>query len=164
MKEGHSFGSNIGTTISYPSYRGMCLSQIIIMIRNKSMNNKKQESHEPVFTTNHYSREIVHIPLSNSLEPAVVDQSDYDRLIAAGLSNQWTWNEFRRGYRKYGYVRCRVSQTKGEKVSLARLIARAKPGMIVKYRDGNPKNLCRNNLVLKKGNAKGMTLCQKKSQ
>ncbi len=114
---------------------------------------------KPVRSTDKHNTPIVLVPLANHSEPAIVDVSTFDRLMAEGFSDQWTFNQFINGYRRYGFVRCTNNKVHGRLSTIARLVTDASPGQVVKYRDRNPLNLRRYNLTLKNGNAKGATAC-----
>lgn len=100
---------------------------------------------------------IVQIPLANAPGRfATLDTDDFDRLRAAGISDQWFLNSDGHGN---AYVRVAM-RTKGRLaplgrlVSVSRLIVRAPPGRVVKHRDGDRTNLRRRNLTMKEGYAR----------
>jgi len=96
--------------------------------------------------------EIVRVPLANHPLPAIMDADDYDRLMAADLSNAWTLNEVGHGL---AYVRAGHSRAIGQLVTIARLIVDAGAGVMVRYRDKDRLNLRRDNLrVVTCGHAK----------
>lgn len=103
----------------------------------------------PVRTVNQSGREIVRVPLAKNMGTAVLDAPDFERLMALGLSPHWYLN----GTNKHGYVRAGLN-TRGNGVGVARVILGLGAGRIVKYRDGDSKNLMRSNLVVAKGAAK----------
>jgi len=80
------------------------------------------------------------------------DAADFDRLMALGVSDQW----FTHGNGKGNiYVQAQVYRAgKGRPETIARLILDLGWGKNVRYRDGNPCNLCRSNLYTEKGYAK----------
>lgn len=104
------------------------------------------------FCLDHDGEAIALIPLANHHKPAKILREDFDRLLAAGYSDQWTFNK---AGPPYSYVRCAVSNRRGNLVSVARLVLNAPPGRVVTYQDDNRLNLRRDNLALKPGNAKG---------
>jgi len=106
------------------------------------------------FCLDHDGEPIALVPLANHSKPAKVFRDDLDRLVAAGYSDQWTFNK---AGPPYSYVRCAVSNRRGNLVSVARLILNAPSGRVVTYLDENRLNLRRDNLTLKPGNAKGVT-------
>ncbi|CAA2143721.1 hypothetical protein [Hyphomicrobium sp. ghe19] len=68
-------------------------------------------------------------------------KSDYDALINdIKLSPNWLTPP--------GKDHVLASSITGSKVGVARVLLDAQPGMKVRYKDGNPLNLCRPNLVL----------------
>lgn len=76
--------------------------------------------------------------------------ADLDALKAAGVSPVFNFN--RAGKPAFGYVR--AQQLGGNTVTVARFIARAGRGQVVRYVDGNRLNLRRENLMLDQGRAK----------
>ena len=97
---------------------------------------------------------IALVPLANHTKPAKILREDLEHLLAAGYSDQWTFNQAGSGY---SYVRCAMSHRRGNLASVARLILNAPRGRVVTYLDENRLNLRRDNLALKPGNAKGAT-------
>ncbi len=95
---------------------------------------------------------VVHVPLANANEPAIIDSDAFDKLTAAGVSLCWTLNTA--GDRQHRYVRAPASGVTGGLVTVARIVMDAGPGQIVRYRDGDPLNLTRSNLYLTSGSAK----------
>ena len=87
---------------------------------------------------------IVHVPLANGLR-ATVDAADFDRLMRLGLRPTWVFNDNGRGCH---FVRSRFPLGIGtpNNIQVARAIMAPPPGCVVKYSDGNPLNLRRNNL------------------
>jgi len=89
------------------------------------------------------------VPLANSDQPARVLPEDLAEWRARGLSLLWTVNpNGRSSYTSALYVRAGCSAQPGCLATVARAIARAAPGQAVKYRDGNPRNLRRDNLYV----------------
>lgn len=103
----------------------------------------------PVRTIDQSGREIIRVPLAKAIGMAVLDAADFDQLMALGLSPHWYLN----GTTTHGYVRAGLN-TRGKGVGVARVILGVGSGRIVKYRDGDPTNLIRSNLVVAKGAAK----------
>lgn len=86
-------------------------------------------------------KSLVHVPLSRRGEQeAVIEQDDYQRLISAGVSPNW--------HTVGGSVTARTP--KGQRL-LGRIILGAEEGQTVRYQDGNPLNLRRDNLYLRYG-------------
>ena len=96
------------------------------------------------------------VPLANHSRPARIDAKDFEMLLAEGYSDQWNFNRVGQGY---GYVRCKDGKIKGGLSTVARLVLGAGKKQVVHYRDGDRRNLCRSNLYITKGNAKGATPC-----
>lgn len=86
---------------------------------------------------------IIEIPVSGLDKPALVDQADYGRLVAAGYKGRWCWNVAYHG--RLGYVRCR----KGRRMfTVAKLILGLPPGrsLQVQHCNGIRTDLRRINL------------------
>lgn len=83
------------------------------------------------------------------------DATDFDRLCSLGFSGRWFVHGNGHG-NEYVRVQCRIGQ-RGQPTTVARLILDVSSGRNVRYRDGNPLNLCRSNLYLEDGYAKGNT-------
>ena len=97
----------------------------------------------------------VAVPLANSIEPAILDTADYQKLQRDGFGSGWTFNSNGHGQ---AYVRASAPKMPGTLVSIARLIKGAKAGEVVGYHDDNRRNLRRHNLYIKAGKAKHSTL------
>lgn len=95
-------------------------------------------------------RAIVLVPLANYPVPAKLFEADFDALRAAGLTDHWTFNNTGNGH---AYVRAGHYSSPGKLITVARVIEGAGPRVAVKYADGNPLNLRRDNLYLGRGNA-----------
>jgi len=102
----------------------------------------------PVRTTAADGKEIVIVPLQGDGEAAIVDAADFDKLLDAGVSTQWT-AAGRKGSPRY--VRCAVNGQRGNAVQISRLITGAGQGQMVRYRNGNTYDLRRDNLVVTLG-------------
>lgn len=113
----------------------------------------KKTARKPVVLATEDGRQIVHVPLPKHPTPAIVYLEDFERLIALGISDQWLINQVR----EYAYVRAHLSTVCGGLTTLARHIARARKGEIVRYADGDPTNLLRENLYIERGHAPGAT-------
>lgn len=72
-------------------------------------------------------------------------KDDYDFLVKLGLSPNWS--SYRVGGNGY-YVTASASDTPSHRVLVARVLMDANAGEIVRYVDGNPLNLRRENLRL----------------
>lgn len=96
-----------------------------------------------VLTRDHDGRAIVLVPLAYSSERVKLLPDDYDKLVLAGVSAEWT----RRGT-EGRYVYC-GSRREGDLAIVARLIVGAGPGGQVNYHDGNRLNLRKENLWIR---------------
>jgi len=94
---------------------------------------------------------VVRIPLANG-GGAIVSKEAFDKLKADGVSLSWTFNY--NGQRTSGYVRTCCPAATGSLITLSRLITGAGRGEVVRYRDGNNRNLLESNLYLSSGRAK----------
>lgn len=77
---------------------------------------------------------------------ATLYKEDYDRLIELGAYKRWQLI-------KDKYVRCATRKGQGH-VMIARALVNCPPGYCVVYLDGNPLNLRRENLGIRKGQGK----------
>lgn len=109
----------------------------------------KQPKRQPTFTTDNDGLPIVLVPLANG-RVATVDLSDWEDLLCAGLTPQWTLNDSGNGF---AYVR---AQGRENLVVVARVITGAGRREIVRYCNGDHLDLRRRNLrVTSGGRAKG---------
>ncbi len=96
----------------------------------------------PRFFTDTTGKEFVSVPVLHSPNPAILSGDDYRLMIEAGVSGNWSLAS--------GYVRapsgCRPFTGHQNAANIARIITRAGPRCIVRYRDGNPLHLWRGNL------------------
>lgn len=69
---------------------------------------------------------------------------DYEYLMGLGLSPAWNLSP-------KGYVSAPAYRAKGGQIGVARVLLDAGPGDLVRYYDGNPSNLRRENLSLAAG-------------
>ncbi len=99
----------------------------------------------------------VRVPLANSDEFAEAYADDYADLLRKGLTGNWQLNAPNRigRCRIAGYVQCSApAEIDGRRytiVGVARIIAGAGAGKIVRYRDRNRLNLRRDNLRITRG-------------
>ena len=84
---------------------------------------------------------------------ATLDAVDWDRLVADGVSQNWVLNASKKSYPLQSYVRVRMPGFGLRQV--AQLVAQTRRGCGISYRDGNPLNLRRSNLVIGGGRSKG---------
>lgn len=85
---------------------------------------------------------VVEVPLSREGRRAIVDRDDFEALVGAGISDQWSVMKAR----DREYVRVRCPYVKGGATTVARIIMNAPTDLVVRYADGNPFNLRRSNL------------------
>lgn len=89
-------------------------------------------------------REVSYVPLGRSgSKTAVLYKDDLDYLMRLGVGNRWIANP------NQNYVLC-FGNKPGKRIMVARLLLNAGPGNRVHYKDGNPLNLRRDNLSLKR--------------
>ena len=103
-----------------------------------------QPKRQPTFTTDSDGDPIAIMPLAQG-EPATVDADVLDELVRQGVTLNWTWNLSGDGY---GYVR---AEGPVNLVTIARVIMKPPLGFIVRYRNGNRRDLRRKNLYLERG-------------
>src|SRR5690606_24610858 len=103
----------------------------------------------PLRTVDALGRATCEVALADGHRLATRAAAAFLALMEAGLTRNWYLN----GNALTRYVRAAVN-ARGNGVGVARLIMRAGPGQIVKYRDGNVTNLCRENLWVTKGASK----------
>jgi hypothetical protein len=92
---------------------------------------------------------VVLVPLAGGGH-ATLDAPDFAELKRIGLSTSFYLN----GKDPHLYVKAGLWRTKGRGVGVARIVAGAGPGQVVKYRDKDRTNLRRRNLVLNSGCSK----------
>lgn len=88
------------------------------------------------------------MPLANSTEPAEIFEEDFEAIVRAGGGPNWTFNPAgpERRYVRTQMRRGSRDARAGHLETVARLVAGAREGQKVKYRDGNRLNLRRTNL------------------
>lgn len=87
--------------------------------------------------------QIAQVPIGPSgAESVTMDKQDYDHLIELGVSGNWSSIN--------GYAVCNSRIGKPRKLLVARVLVDAKAGEIVRYKDGNKRNLRRDNLSVEK--------------
>lgn len=114
-------------------------------VKKQHSNDADEAARMPYRALDRLSKPMIKVPLKNG-GTAVVDVEDFERLVKGGLSPKWFLN----GTGSHQYVRA-PSTTKGGLVGVARLIAGAKEGEIVKYKNGDRTCLLRRNLEISKG-------------
>jgi hypothetical protein len=106
----------------------------------------KKRNTTPTHSVDHDGLAIVRVPLANG-GTAKLFPDDYDGLLSQGLASHWASNDSGNGY---AYVKCRNPRHSLGFVIVARCIAKAMPGQMVKYQDGDRMNLRLDNLKLVK--------------
>jgi len=111
----------------------------------------KQRIRRAPTLTQHLGEVVSLVPLANSGQYAMVEPETLAELEALGVSLQWVLNETKGG--RYRYVRAaplKHSQIAAGRslLSVAPIIISASRDEQVTYRDGNPLNLLRSNLVI----------------
>ena len=104
-------------------------------------------------TTGADGQQLAYIALGDSGRRATLYAEDYRRLMDTGFSPCWQHTGDGRGH---AYATLGAYNAKGVDclVPVARLVAQAKAGQIVRYADGNPLNLRSENLKLRAGVAR----------
>lgn len=77
---------------------------------------------------------------------ALVDRDDWEFLQKLGVSTAWNLST-------YGTVIAGAARAPGRNVRIGRVLLDLGAGKVVKYRDGDPKNLTRDNLYVEDGSA-----------
>jgi hypothetical protein len=104
---------------------------------------KRNRPRKVVFTTDKQGRKVVLVGLSDGHCQARLMTEDWELLVAQDAHTGWCLNSTGNGH---AYVRCGRERFHGSLETVARLIMEAGPGDVVRYRDGNRLNLCRDNL------------------
>lgn len=94
---------------------------------------------KPIFTTDKDGADIALVFVKHGSKPAKLLRGDFEDLTKAGFIDHWTLNS---GYVK-GY-----SQVIGNAHGIARAIMKAPVGKLVMYRDRDPLNLRKDNLMI----------------
>ena len=93
----------------------------------------------PKYALDDLKQSVVHVPLSDG-SCAIVSASDFQRLANLGVTDQWTVNS---NGNSAVYVRCRH---RGKMHIVARLIAGMSSNTLIRYKNGNCRDLRRSNL------------------
>ncbi len=112
---------------------------------------KTKERRKPVRTTDPDGTPVVLVPIKHSDLCATVNEEDFDRMMEAGFSDQWWFEETYPGCK---YVRVTDPSLASNNLTISRLVVEAGARQIVKYRDGDRLNLRRENLYTLVGHAK----------
>ena len=117
------------------------------------MTKQRKQQAAPQFTTDADGQQLVHVALANTDQRATLYAEDYQRLISAGFSRHWSFNDNGNGS---AYVKANGRRADGRqtKVRIARLIAGAGKGEHVRFADGNTRNLRADNLRIQRARAR----------
>lgn len=97
---------------------------------------------------------VVHVALARPRGLfAVLDEADYGQWAAEGLPVAWYLSG--NGHSNFARLLFTDGNVAGKKSTVARRLLRLGRGQCVGYNDRNPLNLCRKNLRVSKGFAKG---------
>jgi hypothetical protein len=89
-------------------------------------------------------RKLVSVPDGRLKSKFVLYETDFDDLMALGVSPLW----------HYYHDSIAIVRSGGKEVAVGRLIRDAREGQIVITQDGNPFNLRRDNLLIASGQSK----------
>lgn len=99
----------------------------------------------PIETITEDGKEIAYVTLGGKHGiRAELYKEDFDFLVKLGLSPNWACYQGGQGF----YVTAAAKDTPSNRVLVARVLMDAAAGQIVRYRDSNPLNLRKDNLVL----------------
>ncbi|OZB59014.1 MAG: hypothetical protein B7X39_13020 [Lysobacterales bacterium 14-68-21] len=113
---------------------------------------KHKQRAATTFTTDASGRRIAHVALSGTTERTKLLADDLDRILADGYSPLWSFT-ITGGDRWYVLVPANNPKGRQRTLTVARLVAQAGRGQIVKYADGDRLNLLPENLLVKEGTA-----------
>jgi hypothetical protein len=117
---------------------------------------KKVKHRAPtIFTIDSEGRCLAHVALAETNERATLYAEDLERVLAEGWSPFWSYTSTDKSapHRRYVLVNAIGARGQPRSLTIARLVAKASKGQHVKYADGDRLNLCRENLLVKKGGA-----------
>lgn len=120
-------------------------------LRSTSNRRAGRVRRKPFTTLDSGGRKVVIVPLAGG-QSAKLFPDDFAAIRRAGFSDQWVFNLSGRGH---PYVRVGCARVSGSLLSVARIILSPGHGKRVRYRDGNPLNLRRDNLYVTAGRAFG---------
>jgi hypothetical protein len=107
---------------------------------------------DPIRSRDEQGNPIVRVPVDRKgIQWATLDETNFDRLRASGVSLTWFFNDSGNGH---SYVKADAPGASGRLVSVPRLIMRAGPKEIVRYVTRDRLDLRRRNLTVAKGKAK----------
>lgn len=111
---------------------------------------KTKQQRDPTYSIDPLGNRLAHISMANTDRKAVIYAEDFARLMAAGFSRCWKFNQNGHGN---GYPTLNAFSPEGfnREVMVARLVAEAPRGWCVSTRDGDSLNLRRDNLEFKRG-------------
>jgi len=118
---------------------------------------KKIKQQAPTsYTTDAHGQRLAHVAMANTGQRATLYADDLDRLLAAGFSAHWHWCKTNPRFR-YVLASARTPAGEQRSITIARLIAGAGKGQVVKYIDGDRANLRRDNLRIARGTGRTQT-------
>lgn len=111
---------------------------------------KRKQQRATTYSFDPLGNRLAHISMANTDRKVVMYAVDFARLIAAGFSQRWKYNQDGHGN---GYPTLNAFSPEGfnREVMVARLVAEAPRGWCVSTRDGDSLNLRRDNLEFKRG-------------
>ena len=106
--------------------------------------------------TTYYTRDargnqLAHVAVNGTRDRAVLHADDLARILDEGWSPHWSLQNT--GCHRYVLVWAHGPKGKPRTLTVARLVANAGKGEIVRYADGDRLNLRRDNLLVRKGTA-----------
>jgi hypothetical protein len=107
------------------------------------MTETKPRAIEPRVPKLNPDTNTVEVPLHGSERPAIIDQADFEAILAAGYSDQWRAVAAGTGR---VYVCVSSPYHDNQRATVARLIMKPMEGDAVRYRDDDTLNLRRSNL------------------
>lgn len=98
----------------------------------------------PIRVTTENGRSLAHVPVGpKGVIEAKLWEDDYHFLIKLGVSGNWVSLT-----KNHNVAACVTKDSKKGHVTVARVLADAKPGQRVRFKDCNPLNLRRENIEL----------------
>lgn len=95
----------------------------------------------PIRVTSEGGRALAYVPISRGgVKEACLYLDDYQYLVGLGVSANWQTSG-----------RAVIASSTGGRILVGRTLVDAKAGQQVRYHDGNPLNLRRDNLYIKQG-------------
>jgi hypothetical protein len=111
-----------------------------------------KQRNKTYFSRDTRGNRLAHLAVNGTKDRAVLLADDLERILEAGWSTNWSL-ESTGGRHRYVLVWARGPSGKPRTLTVARLVAQAGKGQVVRYADGNRLNLRRENLLVRKGTA-----------